>query len=159
MNAFVLTNFDVTQRSVNAIFPSSGTWYDFFNGDSLELATNSINMDLAPGEYKIYTSEKIAVEGEIITDIEEQITPYLFSFFPNPMKPGHSFTALIPFQTNIQSVTLYSLTGKAVELSFSVELNSLRVDLPPELAGGLYVLQLATEAKAFTQKLVIKSNN
>lgn len=55
-NVLVVANFDVTQQSAAVTFPSTGTYYDYNTGGTINVATAVTNVTLAPGEYHIYSS-------------------------------------------------------------------------------------------------------
>jgi glycosidase len=61
MNAVIIGNFGVTERSVAADFPSSGSWYDFFTGEELQIESDEQEapIPLAPGEFHIYTDAPV----------------------------------------------------------------------------------------------------
>ncbi len=54
----VVGNFDVINQTANIDFGSSGTWTDVF-GDDLNLTSTVYTKTLAPGEYHIYSKEKL----------------------------------------------------------------------------------------------------
>ncbi len=55
MDASVLGNFDMTQQTVTVPFSSTGWWYEYMTGDSINVTGASMPITLAPGEYRIYT--------------------------------------------------------------------------------------------------------
>jgi hypothetical protein len=59
MNVTVAGNFDVIAGDIIPGFPNTGTWYDYFSGDSLVVTDLSAVIPLDPGEYHIYTSVKL----------------------------------------------------------------------------------------------------
>ncbi|MGF7230447.1 alpha-amylase family glycosyl hydrolase, partial [Arachidicoccus sp.] len=60
VNVEVIGNFDVVPQTVNITFPSIGTWYDNFGGPNLNVAMLTIPVTLAPGEYHVYSNNKLA---------------------------------------------------------------------------------------------------
>jgi 1,4-alpha-glucan branching enzyme len=59
MNVVVVGNFDVYQGNITPGFSQTGQWYDFFGGDTLNVASLSDQISLQPGEYHIYTTVKL----------------------------------------------------------------------------------------------------
>jgi hypothetical protein len=57
--ALVLGNFDVISQDVNPAFPHTGRWYEYLTGDSLEVTNINVSLNLAAGEYHLYTDKKI----------------------------------------------------------------------------------------------------
>jgi hypothetical protein len=56
-NVVVVGNFGVGTQQANINFPSSGTWYDCFTGQTITLAGTGYSSSLAPGEYHVYSSK------------------------------------------------------------------------------------------------------
>ena len=61
MDAVVAGNYGVTQREVQPMFTTTGTWYDYFTGRqiNIESAEQDAAVPMAPGEFHIYTSEPV----------------------------------------------------------------------------------------------------
>jgi 1,4-alpha-glucan branching enzyme len=55
-NVEVVGNFDVSTQSGTITFPSTGTYYDYITGATINVATAAYSITLAPGEYHIYSS-------------------------------------------------------------------------------------------------------
>jgi len=85
----VLGNFDVEDRTITPDFQSTGTWYNYFGGDSLQVTDVTAPIELEPGEYRLYTSVRLP-EPEIgfipFTAVAE-IVPGAFDLTvaPNPV--------------------------------------------------------------------------
>ncbi len=120
MNVVVVGNFDVYQGSFNPGFSQTGPWYDFFGGDTLNVANVSDQLTLQPGEYHIYTTVKLPKPQ--FTGIEESsgITNQngRYSFvYPNPS--SGSFTIQYDLDEPLQvSITVSDLFGRPVALLF-----------------------------------------
>lgn len=56
----VIGNFGLSDEAVIPNFPSSGTWYDYFSGDSIEVNITTEMIDLKAGEWHIYTDKKLS---------------------------------------------------------------------------------------------------
>lgn len=59
-NVEVVGNFDVASQTVNITFPSTGTYTDALTGASINVASPSYSITLAPGEYHVYSSTALA---------------------------------------------------------------------------------------------------
>jgi glycosidase len=59
MKAVIIGNFGVFTNNMSLQFPSTGTWYDYVTGNSITLSELDVTFRLAPGEFRIYTSEEI----------------------------------------------------------------------------------------------------
>ena len=96
MDLIVLGNFDVVTNTSSPIFTRSGTWYDYFSGESISVTDTLINIELQPGEFHIYTTKKLETpEEDLLTDIHEISSQLPASynnknFFHNSRQYSHS---------------------------------------------------------------------
>ena len=58
-NATVVGNFNVTAGDVYPNFQHTGTWYDYFTGDSVMAKNATAPMTYQPGEWHVYTDVKL----------------------------------------------------------------------------------------------------
>jgi len=56
VNVMMVANFDVVTQSAAVAFPSTGTYYDYYTGNTISISTTFTNVTLAPGEYHIYST-------------------------------------------------------------------------------------------------------
>jgi glycosidase len=56
-NVVVLGNFGVIQSSINPNFQNTGTWYEFFTGQSIQVNNTTDPIALERGEYRIYSNQ------------------------------------------------------------------------------------------------------
>lgn len=85
MNVAILGNFNVTAADINPNFQSTGWWYNYFTGDSIEITNTTAAINLQPGEYRLYTSQKLempVLEHIGIDDLPENIGS--LEVYPNP---------------------------------------------------------------------------
>ncbi|MCK9423381.1 MAG: alpha-amylase family glycosyl hydrolase [Bacteroidales bacterium] len=54
----LLGNFDVIQRTITPYFQQTGTWYEYFTGEVLNVTGAKQDISLQPGEYRLYTTSK-----------------------------------------------------------------------------------------------------
>lgn len=59
MDVRVVGNFDVKAGSISPNFNKTGTWYDYFSGSEVSVSDINMNVNLAAGEYHIYTTEQL----------------------------------------------------------------------------------------------------
>lgn len=78
----VVGNFAMTDKMVDPRFTQSGTWYNYFTGDSISVANVNANINLKPGEWHIYTTKRLA-EGQpdVVGIYDNPVT-----ITPNPFK-------------------------------------------------------------------------
>ncbi len=55
----VVGNYDVTAQSATVNFTRTGTWYDYVSGSTINVTNTATNMTLNPGEYHIYSSQRL----------------------------------------------------------------------------------------------------
>ena len=56
VNVLTVANFDVIAQTATVTFPSTGTYYDYFTGKTINVATVLTSLTLNPGEYHVYSS-------------------------------------------------------------------------------------------------------
>ncbi|MFT4683113.1 MAG: 1,4-alpha-glucan branching enzyme [Flavobacteriales bacterium] len=61
MDAVVVGNFDVVGFDMTPGFSHTGTWYDFFTGNSIDVTDLNASIYLNAGEYHLYTDQPLAV--------------------------------------------------------------------------------------------------
>ena len=85
MNAVVLANFDVEDKDKQMAFQHQGWWYEYFSGDSINV-TGNYNFTLGPGEYRVYTDQKLDIPNVLNTTniIELVDTDWNLKLYPNP---------------------------------------------------------------------------
>ncbi len=56
---FLIGNFDIQPQTINAGFPATGKWYDFFSGRELDVLTANQTITLSPGAFHLYSTTKL----------------------------------------------------------------------------------------------------
>lgn len=82
MDVIVIGNFSTSHKSINAAFTKAGTWYDYFNNQSISVENLATNVKLAPGEFRIYTTVQQPPQKPNLLDIYQPIvtvTPSAFN--------------------------------------------------------------------------------
>ncbi|MFO7722648.1 MAG: alpha-amylase family glycosyl hydrolase, partial [Bacteroidales bacterium] len=90
MNAVVIGNFGVQRATATPSFPHTGTWYDFFSGDSLVVTDTAISITLTPGEYHLFLDQHRIPSYPVqpVWKILPETPKGIGSIFPNPT-PGN----------------------------------------------------------------------
>ncbi len=79
MDVTVIGNFGIDSLSITPNFPTGGRWYDYFNGDTLNITNPIAKIKLGPGEFHLYTTKKLpAPEQGITTGINDNKIGCLF---------------------------------------------------------------------------------
>jgi len=111
----IIGNFDVTASSVNPSFNATGTWYDYFSGDSITVTDTQAPIQLDPGEFHIYTNQRLTKPEytAIINKIQAPGQTNNVNVYPNPS--NGRFHILVNIEGNEPvSVKIYDITGKLI---------------------------------------------
>lgn len=86
MNAHIVVNFGLTDAVVPAEFPHTGTWYDYYNDEKpLNATSTPYNINLKPGEYKLFTDIQIDNPIEpVVTGVGADPRRHT-TVYPNPV--------------------------------------------------------------------------
>ncbi len=78
----VIGNFDLSSNNINPEFTQTGTWYDYFSGDSISVSNVTENIELEAGEWHIYTTDRLSDGMPGVVEVYSNpvtITPYPFT--------------------------------------------------------------------------------
>lgn len=118
-NVLVLGNFGVDSVAAVPNFPYGGIWYDYFSGDSIRVHFTTDPIPLAPGEFHIYTTEKLETpDPDIITGISVNTieTPNEFALsagYPNPFNARTTLRYDLERESDIV-ISVYDIKGREV---------------------------------------------
>ncbi|WP_139923098.1 alpha-amylase family glycosyl hydrolase [Hymenobacter sp. DG01] len=153
-------NFDVTATTATVTFPQTGTWYSYLTGEPLAVTNTSMSMNLAPGQYAVYTSRKISVPaGTVLTTKRQRDAAVLqLTAQPNPAAGKAQLRYSLPQATSVQ-VTVTNLLGATVQTLPAVRqaAGTHELELPlGKLANGVYLVQLTTGEQQQAVRLVVQ---
>jgi len=164
MNVFLIGNFDVQSRTVEAGFPRAGTWYDYFSGQEVAVGNPAQTVVLQPGEFHLFTTRKLAMP-------EAGLVPWTGALAPLTAvsEPGAEAMQLIPNPATDRTVLdltsayrgevvvqLSDLTGRPIR-SQRLRKTEDRLQLPIPLQGlpaGVYYLRVEQGARQTIRKLL-----
>jgi hypothetical protein len=63
-------NFGNNKTKANFTLLNTGKWYEYFGRDSLTATATTQSVDLYPGNFRIYTSKKIALPSNLVSDMK-----------------------------------------------------------------------------------------
>jgi hypothetical protein len=153
MNVTVLGNFDIVPTNSVVTFSSLGKWYEYFTGDSIEVTSNTFNMALQPGEYRLYTSRRLAAPDlSVSIPHMDQAERGNLKVFPNPADE------LLFIDTQADQIRIYDQQGRMVrQLESDRSSVSQSWDLKNQqgarVASGLYLLRTSSGQFA---KIIVK---
>lgn len=163
MQVNLLGNFGITAATINPAFPQTGKWYEYFSGDSISILSANDLINLQPGEYRLYTTKKLASPKLLlgVEDHKQTVNDHFISVYPNPSSDEFTFKILnlIPGPA---LVSVFNITGKIIRqlnTDFSTdEIQTViwdgRTATGAEAAGGIYLVQICTANRCETIKVI-----
>lgn len=158
MKLIAIGNFGVTNRMIPGNFPEPGTWYDFFTGASYQITNTGMEMNYQPGEFHIYTTQKI--EGIkpnlvpwgpnfVITSLGDELGTRA-NVYPNPANDLVKIDGLPQGNYLLKVINLngVTLSEHLVEVGQRLEANI------SALPAGIYYVSLTNQVDAFNFKIV-----
>lgn len=167
MNLAAIGNFAVTSSSISANFQHTGTWYNYFTGDAVEITNQFALLPLQAGEYKIFTDQPLSIPDVStgMTQIDPQNTTngIWTVAYPNPSNIG--FTIEIEVTEPIADVQLQitNLMGQHIATLYQGKLTNggyaltwdANTDKGAALPQGTYLYKLQIGDKLVAKKLMI----
>ncbi|MCJ8164259.1 alpha-amylase family glycosyl hydrolase [Pontibacter sp. E15-1] len=163
MTVFMIGNFDVKGQIPVANFPATGTWYDYFTGDEVNVTVADESIALLPGEFRLFTSVQLPAPKanllpwqRVVLDAEEELADIRsLMVYPNPIQPitrielTNSYRGMV--QLKVLDVTGRVLRAEKVMKAQQTLLESLDLQ---QLANGLYYLQVEQGGQKSVRKMV-----
>ena len=78
----LIGNFGIEEETIDPSFTETGTWYDYFSGETIDVSDPNASIDLKAGEWHIYTNEQISNGFPGVVEIYDNpvtITPFPFT--------------------------------------------------------------------------------
>ncbi|WP_397546401.1 alpha-amylase family glycosyl hydrolase [Rhodothermus marinus] len=152
LSVVVVGNFGLEPLVVTPTFPQTGTWYDYFNGDSLVVDDPNTGIELLPGEFRLYTNRYVGqaepglitvgvVSGDASTWPERV---RLETPFPNPFRTQVTLRYALPEPMRVR-LAVYDLLGRRITtLADGLQAAGRHTITwtPEKLAAGLYLVRL-----------------
>ena len=155
-NVVVLGNFDVVTQTATPAFHHSGTWYEYFTRDEMNVTDVNAGISLAPGEYRIYSDS-------ILDTLEvglENIVPAAFELkqnYPNPFNPVTRIDYVLTRAADV-NLEIYDIQGRHVMTLVNEYQNmgsySKYFDASG-LASGVYMYKLTSGRNVRTRKMLL----
>ena len=169
MNVTVIGNFDVAAGSGNPNFANTGTWYDYFHGDSITVTNTTSPISLAPGEWHIYTTVKLPTPAlGIVEDASDYSSSQRVSGFdllqnyPNPFNPSTVIKYQVLASSNVV-IKIYDILGNEVKTlvneskpsgNYTVTWNGDN-NFGQKLTSGVYFYRMESGSFVKTMKLML----
>ncbi len=150
MSVVVLGNFGTTEGEINPAFHNTGTWYNFWTGDSIVVTNVNETINLQAGEYRLYTSRKLTKPDFVgIDDIEISKSNYIL--YPVPVQE----TLTITNTENVKQIRVYNSIGSLVYSESINNSSNIRIDTR-KLNTGYYFVSMITNKGDLVSKKFIK---
>jgi len=147
-NITLLGNFGVDSQNITPNFQHTGTWYEFFSGNELTVSDVNASILLKPGEYFLYSDQKLPAFKELATSIPENTSNSEFSIYPNPATDH----IVIYSKDMLRTVELFSIDGKMID-KINLNSNTLNLGLN-NLYPGMYFIRVQIAGQFITQKII-----
>jgi len=163
MKVNIIGSFDVYSNTVQGNFAQTGTWYDYFTGDSIDVASTTQSISLAPGEFHIYTTKKLPTpEADILLDVRSNTNTIVKEYklsqnYPNPFNPSTIIKYQIPAGGNV-TLRIYDILGREIKTlvnkyqqsgTYEITFNAVN------LSSGIYFYQIRTNNFISTKKMIL----
>ncbi len=160
----VLGNFGVTGGEISPNFQESGTWFEFFSRETLEVDDTNAPINLEPGEYRLYSTAEFPDHGvalgseKIIHENNEIITVY-----PNPASNNVNITISVDRIQHV-GIGIYNIQGQKVASVLDQALSPGYYDIKWDCTShngervppGVYVIKINLEDDNYAgRKLLI----
>jgi hypothetical protein len=159
MDALIVGNFDVHAAELVAEFPQTGYWYDYITGDSLNVESTEQAISLQPGEYRVYTSERITASGLNVSVPEQQHKDVITAIYPNPSDDIFNIT-LNPDREATISVKVFDLYGRHLATLFEGKKPAGTMSLTWNPQGhhpkGAYLIKVNDGHNISTKKILLR---
>ncbi len=156
INVVVLGNFDVITQTATPAFHNTGTWYEYFTRDEMNVTDVNAGISLAAGEYRIYSDS-------ILDTLEvglKNIIPAAFELkqnYPNPFNPVTNIEYVLTRDAKVK-LDVYDLGGRHVKTLVneyqSAGTYSQYFDAHG-LASGIYMYKLTSGKNIQTRKMLL----
>lgn len=168
MDVVIIGNFLVSPLTVTANFTQTGTWYNFFSGDSINVAELNTPFLLEAGEFHIFSTEQLPTpEPGILSEVETiesgMVTDYLLEQnYPNPFNP----TTVIEYRIldpGFVNLNIYDVLGRKIRTLvnenqgngiYRVEWNG-KNDSEYDVSSGIYFYRVESENFVDTKKMML----
>lgn len=164
-SATIIGNFGTTAQTLSPSFTTTGDWYSYFSGDTLNVTNTDMTVDLGPGEFRIYTTQKFETPAEgILTDIDQETNSQLPNRFalhqnyPNPFNPTTQISYDLASATTVR-LEIYDILGRKVRtlvdgVRKTAGSYTVRFDAS-QLSSGLYLARLQAGSRVMTKKMML----
>jgi len=150
MNVATICNFAMTWQEATVTMPHTGTWHEYFTGDSIEVTGTTFDFNLSIGEYRLYTDVRLDTR-EIPAGIAETEDDKLL-IYPNPATEK-VFMQAGSYQGSTQ-VELIDITGRVIQSTMQQSNGSISMDVS-NVESGSYLVRVRQGQKVRQEVVII----
>jgi len=150
-HVFAVGNFGITSTTANVTLPETGKWFEFFTQDSIEVETAAHSFSMQPGEYRLYSTRKLAKTQVVteLTEIESALDE--IRIYPNPA----TVEVTIASEKPISKIEIYSIAGTLLKQLDVLSENQIKISTG-DYTPGIYFVHIFQENNRTTKKLMVK---
>ncbi len=160
LNAAIVGNFNVTQINMVPGFQHTGTWYDYFTGNSFNVSDLGASFSFQPGEYHLYFDQEMATPDTSVNVLEAMNLFGLdFMVYPNPT----SEQVTVGFENNTPGkviIDLLDVSGKVVLTLSQTNMGQGKQQITADISAircGTYFIRITTTSGIICKPLVLSN--
>jgi glycosidase len=163
MKVNILGNFSITPSDINPSFPQTGKWFEYFSGDSVSVADPTSLITFKPGEFRLYSTKKLA-KSDLITGIDSfkpENEGQSITVYPNPFNREAYISVSGGERSRPGKVEIFSAYGIPVRvIMIPAGIGQVAWDGKTssgnDAAKGLYIVRFSQGQKYSVQKIIRK---
>ena len=156
----IVGNFGVNTVFGTINFPEDGQWFDYLNKTVQQISEGSLELDLAPGAFHIFTSTDFSglvtsSESREILQVEDQFK--LYPNYPNPFNPSTQISFSLA-EHGFTTLRIYDLLGREVATLVNGQLapgNHTVNFIGSGLSSGIYFVRLVQGSNTQTHTITL----
>ena len=148
VDIYIIGNFGLDEQQGTHNFSQSGTWYDYFTGEQIEVSNANQEVMMSPGEFAIYTSvliENYIEDRPIILSEHEKLSELVI--YPNPTNGKIS----IQNQQSVKFFAIKNLSGKTLFSADQLDQNQVNLS---GFAPGIYLVEFEIDNRKVIKKII-----
>ncbi|NCA84275.1 MAG: T9SS type A sorting domain-containing protein [Clostridia bacterium] len=160
LDVVVVGNFGMTAGNNTPAWTETGTWYEFFTREMLQVTSLNQAINLQRGEYRLYSTKPIDKPQWLNTTVEELGNPSHQSqleTYPNPSAGKVHINLQLPDNASV-IVSVYDQVGRKVSEQNQI-IQKGNSDIPinedGELKPGIYFVTITNGNQHYNTKFII----
>ncbi|HCH44851.1 MAG TPA: 1,4-alpha-glucan branching protein [Algoriphagus sp.] len=160
MDVVLHGNFGLSNAgNVSLSFPRTGTWYNYFTGEEFNVSSTTVNFNLRPSEFVLFTSKKLPkpnpgiVQEDFVTSVPKEIIPAgEFKLYPNPA--AQQLNVQLPEGMTAANFRIVDMSGRVMYSGESRGIDQiLEFDLG-NFKSGIYIFEAFDNRRVLHQRFI-----